>query len=140
MESTLVNAVSRTAPVSTRATWAGWIVGGIAVLFLLVDSLMKILGTAVAVEATTGLGYPAGVVVTIGIVQLACLVLYVIPRTAILGAILLTGYLGGAIATHVRAGSPLLGQTLFPLYVAAFIWGALFLTDRRTRVLVEPRS
>ena len=80
---------------------------------------------APAMEATTALGYPAAAVVPIGLVELVCLVLSLVPRTAFLGAILLTGHLGGAIATHVRVGSPFLTHTLFPIYVAALIWGGL---------------
>ena len=106
------------------------------VLFLLFDTLIKVLKLAPAVEGTTALGYPATVVRGIGIVELICLVFYVIPRTSVLGAILLTGYLGGVIATHVRAGSPLLTHTLFPIYVALLIWGGLVLSDPRLRTVI----
>ena len=119
--------------------WAGRLVGGIAVLFLTFDSLIKVLAAAPAVESTTQLGYPAAAVVPIGIIELACLVVYLIPRTSIIGAVLLTGYLGGAIATHVRVGNPLLSHTLFPIYVAVLVWGGLFLLDGRVRLLIRPR-
>jgi DoxX-like protein len=115
-------------------------VSGLAVLFLLFDSLIKVMKLDLAVEGTTALGYPATVVRGIGIIELVCLVLYVIPRTSVFGAILLTGYLGGAIATHVRVGSPLLTHTLFPIYVALLIWGGLFLRDDRLRALIPLRD
>ena len=135
-----MQSVSQAAPASNKGLWSGRIISAITVLFLLVDSLMKVLKMAPAVEATTQFGYPEGVVVPIGIVQLVCLVVYVIPRTSTLGAILLTGYLGGAIATKVRVSSPLFTDALFPFYVAVFLWGGLCLVDRRVRVLMEPRS
>ena len=132
--------VAQRTPASKTRLWAGRIIGGSGILFLLVDSLMKVLKMAPAVESTTQLGYPEQVIVPIGIVQLVCLIAYVVPRTAILGAILLTGYLGGAIATHVRVGSPLFTHVLFPIYVAVLIWGALFLVDDRLRVLMRSRT
>ena len=94
---------------------------------------------APVVEGTVQLGYPESVLLGLGIVLLTCTVLYMIPRTAILGAILLTGYLGGAIATHVRVGSPLFSHTLFPVYVALLIWGGLYLRDDRLRALIPLR-
>ena len=127
---------NRAAPLSKKGLWAGRILSGLAVLFLLFDSLIKVMKLPPAVEGTVALGYPATVVRGIGIIQLICLVLYVIPRTSVLGAILLTGYLGGAIATHVRVGSPLLTHVLFPIYVAALIWGGLYLRDARVRTLI----
>jgi hypothetical protein len=92
------------------------------------------------VESFGRLGYPVSVSVGIGLLELVCLVLYVIPRTSVLGAILLTGYLGGAVATHVRVGSPMLTHVLFPIYVAALVWGGLFLREARLRALVPLRS
>ena len=86
------------------------------------------------------LGYPASAVFPIGVVELVCLALYAIPRTSVLGAILITGHLGGAVATHLRVGSPLLGYTLFPLYVAALLWGGLYLRNPRLRMLVPVDS
>jgi hypothetical protein len=126
---------------TSKATlWTGRVIGGVAVLFLAVDSLVKVLKLAPAVEATTQLGYDDSVVLPLGILQLACLIVYLIPRTSILGAILLTGYLGGAIATHVRVDSPLFTHVLFPVYVAVLLWGGLFLIDGRLRVLAQPRT
>ena len=107
----------------------------VAGLFLLVDSVMKVLRLAPAIEGTVQLGYPENTVLGIGLVQLLCVALYVIPQTSILGAILLTGYLGGAIATHLRHGDPLFSHTIFPIYVALLLWGGLYLRDRRVRAL-----
>jgi len=123
--------------VSGRALWAGRVISGLAVLFMAFDAAMKVLQVPAAVEGTTQLGYPAGVLVPLGIVQVACLVIYLVPRTAPLGAILWTGYLGGAIATHVRVGNPLFSHILFPIYVAAFLWLGLWLRDRRVRALLS---
>jgi hypothetical protein len=92
------------------------------------------------VEGTTELGYPESVVVGIGIIELVCLVVYLIPRTTVLGAVLLTGYFGGAIASHVRIGSPLFTHVLFPIYVAVLIWGGLFLREGRLRALIPLRG
>jgi hypothetical protein len=122
-----------------KRLWAGRVLSGLAVAFLLFDTFLKVLRLPPAVKATTGLGYPESTIVVIGLIELVCLALYVIPRTSPLGAILLTGYLGGAVATHVRASSPLLSHTLFPIYIAGLIWGGLFLRDERVRMLVTPR-
>ncbi len=120
----------------SKTTWTGRVLSALSILFLLFDSVIKVMRLPPAVEGTVQLGYPESVVVGIGIVELVCLALYVIPRTSVLGAILLTGYLGGAIATHVRIGSPLFTHTLFPIYVAALIWGGLFLREERLRTLL----
>ncbi len=118
---------------------AGRVLSALATLFLLFDGIVKAVKASVAVDATVQLGYPESAVVVIGIIELVCLALYVMPRTSVLGAILLTGYLGGAVATHVRVGSPLLSHTLFPLYVAALIWGGLFVREQRLRALIPVR-
>jgi hypothetical protein len=125
--------------VSPGRLWASRIVRALTILFLLVDAIVKVLGLAPAVEGTVRLGYPESTVLGIGIIELVCLVAYVIPRTSILGAILLTGYLGGAVATHVRIGSPLLSHTFFPIYFGVLIWLALFLRDDRLRTLLPLR-
>ena len=127
------------APSGRLGIVAGHVLTAVTALFLTFDTVMKVLGLAPAVEATTGLGYPASSVVGIGLIQLACLVLYLVPRTSVLGAILLTGYLGGAIATHVRVGSPLFTHTLFPIYVGLLLWGGLYLRETRLRDLVPLR-
>ena len=117
-----------------RAT--GLALSGIAILLLLVDSLGKLLKVAPVVEGTAQLGYPENAIVPIGVILLLCVVTYLVPRTAILGAVLLTGYMGGAIATHVRVGSPLLTHVLFPVYVSVFVWLGLWLRDERVRALL----
>lgn len=111
----------------------------IVALFLTFDTVLKVLQLEPAVKATTDLGYPAAKVLPIGIVELVCLALYLLPQTSVLGAILLTGYLGGAIATHVRAASPMFSHTLFPLYVALMLWGGLYLRDPRLAGLLPFR-
>ena len=127
-------------PPSKKRLWAGRVVSGLVVLFLLVDGIMKVMKAPVAVQGSIQLGYPESVVPGIGVVLLVCTLLYVIPRTSILGAILLTGYLGGAIATHVRVGDPLFSHVLFPVYVGVMVWGGLFLRDNRLRVLISSNS
>jgi hypothetical protein len=116
--------------------WTGRTLTTIAVLFLTFDAAVKLLRLPVAVEGTKQLGFPGSVVLILGIIQAISLVLYLIPRTAIFGAIIWTGYLGGAVATHVRLGNPLFTHVLSPVYVAVFIWGGLFLRDRRLRALL----
>src|ERR1700674_2238605 len=110
--------------------WAGRIVSALPALFLLVDGVMKLFKPAVVVQATVQLGYSETVIVPLGIVLTACTVLYLIPRTAMLGAILLTGYLGGAVATHVRVGEGPF-PVLFPIMVGVLVWGGLWLRDDR---------
>lgn len=117
----------------------GSILTGLVSAFLAFDVVLKVLQLAPAVETTTQLGYPVETILWIGLIELVFLVLYLVPRTSILGAVLLTGYLGGAIATHVRVGSPLLGYTFFPIYVAAMVWGGIYLRDARLRELLPLR-
>ena len=128
---------TQAAPVSKTKLWTGRILSGLVVLFLLVDAGMKIMRAQVAVEGTAKLGYPAGVLVPLGFVLLVCTLLYAIPSTAIWGAVLLTGYLGGAVDAHVRAGDPLFSHVLFPVYLGVMLWGALYLRDSRVRALVS---
>jgi len=125
---------------SRRALWVGRILSGLAVLFLTFDAALKVLELIPAEEAIGQLGYPASVLRGLGFVEIACLVAYLVPRTSVLGAILWTGYLGGAIATHVRVGNPLFSHILFPIYVAAFLWAGLWLRDRRVRALIASSS
>jgi hypothetical protein len=123
----------------SRGPAVGVVLTVLVALFLTVDTALKVLALAPAVEGTTALGYPAASVVPIGIIELVCLVLYLVPRTSVLGAILLTGYLGGAVATHVRVGSPLPTHTLFPLYVGAMLWGGLYLRERHLHAVLPFR-
>lgn len=126
------------APTSSSRPWAGWITGAIAVLFLLFDGGIKVLRLAPAVESTTKLGFAAHLTLVIGLLELACLVVYLLPRTTLLGAVLLTGYLGGAVATQMRANAPVF-SIVFPLLIGALLWGALILCDTRLRALLSPR-
>ena len=118
---------------------ASYILTTLASLFLTFDTIVKLLRLETAVMATTDLGYPPSAVLLIGTIELIFLVLYVVPRTSVLGAILMTGYLGGAIATHVRASSPMLTHTLFPIYVAAILWAGLYLREARLAELLPLR-
>jgi hypothetical protein len=111
----------------------------LAILFLLFDSLGKLMQAAPAVEGTIQLGYPASAVRLIGFILLLCVIVYAVPSTSVLGAILLTGYLGGAVATQLRVGNPLLTHTLFPIYVGVLIWGSLLLREDRLRALFPLR-
>ena len=123
-----------------QTSWAGRALSTLAVLFLLFDSTGKLLEVAPVVAGTTALGYPARTVFAIGLIELLCVVAYVIPLTSVLGAVLLTGYLGGAIATHLRVLNPLFTHMLFPIYVALFVWGGLFLRDAGLRALFPWRA
>lgn len=129
-------AASPADPVSKPALWTGRTLSGIASLFLLMDAVMKLVKPAPVVEGTLELGYPVGSITGIGVTLLVCTILYIVPRTAILGVILLTGYLGGAIATQVRVEAPLFTHTLFPTYFAALLWGGLYLREPRLRELL----
>ena len=121
------------------AAIVGHVCTGLAAIFLAFDIVLKVLRLGPAVEGTIALGYPTDSVHWIGIIELVCLVLYLVPRTSVLGGLLLTGYLGGAIATHVRISSPLFTHTLFPVYVALVLWGGLYLREKRLRALVPLR-
>jgi hypothetical protein len=119
--------------------WAGWGMSGLMILFMLFDSLAKLALERHSVEATTAIGYPLHALRPLGAIALACTVLYAIPRTSILGAILLTAYLGGAIASKVRIDDPLFSSTLFGLYFGLLIWGGLYLRDERLRTMIPVR-
>jgi hypothetical protein len=123
---------------SRRRFWTGRIITALPVLFLLFDAGIKLAPPNAAVtEAMTRLGWPTGLAFEIGILELICLVAYLVPRTAVLGAVLFTGFLGGAIATHMRISNPLFSHTLFPTYVGALLWVGLYLRDERVRALVR---
>lgn len=135
MRATMSTTAQSAAPLSTPRRWVGRVLTALAALFLLVDGVMKVLQSAPSVETATQLGYPAGSVVGVGILLLICLAIYLLPQTAPLGAILLTGFLGGVVATHVRAGSPVF-SLIFPLIIGALLWIGLYLRDTRLRVLL----
>jgi DoxX-like family len=123
---------------SKKMVWTGRILSTLVVLFMVMDGVMKLMQPAPVMQATARLGFPNGAITGIGIVLLACTIFYSIPRTAVFGAILLTGYLGGAVATQVRAGSSLF-ETLFPVIFGVLVWGGLFLRDKRLRALIPWR-
>lgn len=124
---------------SKAMAWIGNVLSGLAILFLLFDTVIKVVQAAPAVESTVQLGYPAEYVVLLGLTELVCLALYAFPRSAVLGAILLTGWFGGAMATHVRAGSPMF-SVIFPILIGLMIWGGLFLRDARLRDVLPFRT
>jgi hypothetical protein len=125
---------------SKKMLWTGRIVSWVIAALLLLDAVMKVLQVPQVMEGTVKVGYPAGTVRPIGIILLLCLICYVIPRTSVLGAILLTGYLGGAVATNVRISTPLFSYTLIPMYVGVLVWGGLFLQDEGVRALIPLRN
>ncbi len=126
----------RVAAASTKMLWAGRIASALPVLMLAFSGVMKLVKPAAVVEEFTRLGYPESLVLAIGILELGCTVVYVIPRTSVLGAILLTAYLGGATATHVRIGDPF----YFPVVFGVLVWLGLFLRDDRLRALIPLRG
>jgi hypothetical protein len=123
------------APVSKKALWTGYIMSALPVLLLLFSASMKLLKPPAVVQGFTQFGFPESLILKLGILELTCTILYLIPRTSVLGAILLTGYLGGATVTHVRAG-----QAFFiPVLAGVLVWGGLFLRDPRVRELIPVR-
>ena len=125
---------------SKAARWSGYVLQGIATLFLVFDCAIKIFPSQEAIQGTGDLGFSTSALLPLGLIELVCLILYLVPRTSVLGALLWTGYLGGAIATHFRLGNPLPTHTLFPIYVAILIWGGIWLRDERLRALIPFRS
>ncbi len=135
-----IETTDSTTILSRKRLWAARILGGLPVAFLLLDAGMKLVQADAAVKGTVQLGYPPGVLMRLGLVLLACIAAYVFPPTAVLGAVLLTGYLGGAVASHVRVGDPLLTHVLAPIYFAALLWGALALRGRLRGVIPFARA
>jgi hypothetical protein len=125
------------APASKGALWAGWIMTALPALFLLADAVGKLIQPEAVVRGTVELGYPESIITGLGVVLLGSVVLHLIPPTAMLGAILLTGYLGGAVASHVRLEHPWATHVLFPVYFAVLIWGGLYLRDPRVSTVVQ---
>ena len=133
--------IAETAPASKPLHWIGRILSGLVILFLLFDGAIKLVPWPIVTETMDQMGYGSseGLARNLGVITVACTVLYAIPATSVLGAILLTGYLGGAMATHVRIGSPLFSHTLFGLYLGLMVWGGLWLRDRSLRSLIPFR-
>src|SRR5579862_3267761 len=127
-------------PLSKKSLWVGRILSGLVTAFLLFDAMIHLLRPAPVVEAFAKLHLPLSLAVELGIVELVCLALYVIPPTSILGAILLTGYLGGAVAIQMTTSNSLFGEILFPVYVGVLVWGGLYLRDERLRTVIPWRG
>jgi hypothetical protein len=123
---------------SRAGLWAGRVLSALGVLFLLMDATMKLLKVQPVLDTFPKIGWPVSLVTPLGILLLLCVMVYVIPQTSLLGAILLTGYLGGALATHLRIGDPLFSPILFPTYIA-LLWGGLFLREQRLQALLPLR-
>ena len=119
----------------------GYLMSGFVVAFMVFDGTMKLVPLDIVIKSTADLGYPASPAFArgLGMLALICTGLYVVPRTAVLGAILLTAYMGGAIASHVRVADPLFTHILFGVYLALFVWGGLYLRDARVRALIPVR-
>ena len=130
--------IAQTAPVSNAARWTGRVLSGLVIVFLFLDGAIKLVPWPVVTETMDRIGYGSSesLARTLGVITVACTVLYAIPRTSMLGAILLTGYLGGAMASHLRIGSPLFSHTLFGLYLGLMVWGGLWLREPRLRALI----
>jgi hypothetical protein len=139
MASTLATSTAYTGTRPSTAWWVGAIVTALVVAFLVFDAAVKFTANSAVVSAFAELGYPLSLAAVIATLEIVCLVVYLVPRTSLLGALLWTGYLGGAISTHLRVGSPLFSHTLFPIYVAVLIWGGLVLRDADLRVFLLRR-
>ena len=135
MQATM-QATTHSAPSTSVQVWSGRVISALAVLFMVFDGAIKVLQLAAAVEGSETLGYSAGQILGLGYLTLACVAIYLVPRTASLGALLLTGYLGGAIATHVRVSDPFIA----PLALGVLAWLGLYLRDRRLAALVPGRT
>ena len=121
---------------------AGYAMSGLVIAFMLLDGGMKLVPLDVVIKSTADLGYPPSTALArgLGVVALLCTALYAVPRTSVLGAILLTGYMGGTVASHLRVGNPLFSHMLFGVYLALLAWGGLYLRDARIRALLPWRS
>ena len=127
-----------TAPVSKPALWSGRLLSGLVIVFLLFDGAIKLVPWPVVTETMDRMGYGSSEALarSLGLITIVCTALYAVPPTSILGAILLTGYLGGAIASHVRIGSPMFSHILFGFYLGLMVWSGLWLRDRSLRALL----
>ena len=137
----MTTTIAAAMPVSNLSRWVGRILSGLVIVFLMFDGAIKLVPWPVVMETLDRMGYGSSETLarSLGVITIVCTVLYSVPPTSILGAILLTGYLGGAMASHVRIGSPLFSHTLFGLYLGLMIWGGLWLRDRDVRSLIPFR-
>jgi hypothetical protein len=138
MEPVMTTTIAKTVPVSKPARWTGRVLSGLVIVFLLFDGAIKLVPWPVVTETMDKMGYGSSETLarSLGIITIVCTVLYSVPPTSILGAILLTGYLGGAMASHVRIGSPLFSHVLFGFYLGLMVWGGLWLRDPTLRTLI----
>ena len=134
-----MQSLTQASSVSKGRLWTGRIISAVVVLFLLFDSITKVLKVRAVIEASAQLGYPVSAIVTIGIILLVCTVFYIIPQTAVLGAILLTGYLGGAVAANLRIASPMF-NTFFPIAFGVLAWIGIFLREPRLGTVMPLRN
>jgi len=125
---------------SKTMTYAGWTLSVLVILFMIMDLTMKFMQLPIVLSTTEQLGWPTSSVTTLAVLLSVATALYAFPQTSVLGAILLTGYLGGGVATHVRIGSPLFSHVLFGVYLGLFVWGGLYLRDARIRALIPIRG
>ncbi|RWL80273.1 MAG: DoxX family protein [Mesorhizobium sp.] len=130
--------ISEAVPVSNGALWTGRALSAVVVPFMIFDGVIKLPPLDIVTQTMNGLGWPAdpNIARLIGVIGLISTALYALPRTSVLGAILLTAYMGGAISTHVRIGNPLFSHTLFGVYLGVILWGGLYLRDPRVRALI----
>jgi hypothetical protein len=137
-----MSTMTQTPTISSTSLWTGRVLSGLVIAFLLFDGAIKLIPLQVVTDTMVELGYSGSVDLArlLGVLTLGCTILYAVPRTSILGAILLTGYLGGAMATHLRVGNPLFSHLLFGLYLGVMAWGGLYLRDARLRSLIPLRS
>ena len=138
-ESTFMPNATQSGFLSKKAVWTGRVLTGLIAAFLVFDGMIHLMKPAPVVEAFIRLGFPLSLAVPLGIIEIVCVLLYLVPQTSILGAILLTGYLGGAIATQLHSGSPL-GEISFPIIMGVIVWAGLYLRDDRLRSLIPLRS
>jgi DoxX-like protein len=136
-----MSTIAETAPVTKPTLWLGRLLSGLVILFMLFDGLIKLVPWPIVTETMDKIGYGSSETLarSLGIISIVCTVLYTIPPTSILGAILMTGYLGGAMASHVRIGSPLFTHVLFGFYLGLMVWGGLWLRDAKLRALLPFR-
>lgn len=139
MTSTELSSPATTGVPVTRSR-TGWAVTALPAAFLLLDAALHVLRPDAVVQSFTDLGYPVDLARPLGMLELVCLALYLLPRTAPLGAVMLTGYLGGAVSAHARLHDAMASTTLFPVYLGAALWAGLWLRDHRVHALTEPRS
>lgn len=132
--------IESTASVSKGKLWTARIMGGLVIAFMLMDSIFKLIPNDMVTAGAVELGYQAHHIPVMGVLGLTSILLFIIPRTQILGAILLTGYFGGAIATHLRLDNPLFSHILFPVYLAVLAWGSLWLKNETLRKLIAGKK